>query len=226
MGAAIAPEVDGLLRESGIAKDDLAAIAVGSGPGPYTSLRVGLMFARAAGWALGVPVPAACSLDIVARGAMTAPGATAPSGVAAPFGVALDARRREVYWARYDEGGRRVAGPLVGKPAEIRLRAPRWFGPGMIPLENHPGSSEADRGGPEALVLAEWVRTEWSQVAVLLDESGARAAAGEEDAVAGGEGWAAPDGDGSGAQPIPQRLLPPRPLYLRRPDAQVPSWLR
>lgn len=36
---------------------------------------------------------------------------------------------------------------------------------------------------------------------------------------------AAPDGDGSGAKSIPQSLLPPRPLYLRRPDAKVPSWL-
>ena len=221
MGAAIAPEVERLLQDSGLSKGDLAAIAVGAGPGPYTSLRVGLMFARAAGWALGVPVLAACSLDVVARAALSA-GPRAGAG-AAPFGVALDARRREVYWACYDEEGRRRIGPLVARPDDIGSEATRWFGPGMV--DSSAGAGVVDERGPDALVLADWLRAEWERVVAVRDGGGPQHAAAEVEMVGQGRIWAAPDGDGSSVQSIPQSLLPARPLYLRRPDAKVPSWL-
>lgn len=80
------------------------AIVVGLGPGPFTGLRVGVMTAKSMGHALGVPVYGACSLD-----ALAAPG----------IAVATDARRREVYWARYDAAGARVDGPHVSKPADV-----------------------------------------------------------------------------------------------------------
>lgn len=77
------------------------AIVVGLGPGPFTGLRVGVMTAKSMGHALGIPVYGACSLDALAT----------PGGA-----VATDARRREVYWARYDASGARVDGPHVAKP--------------------------------------------------------------------------------------------------------------
>ncbi|HEX8003804.1 MAG TPA: tRNA (adenosine(37)-N6)-threonylcarbamoyltransferase complex dimerization subunit type 1 TsaB [Mycobacteriales bacterium] len=80
------------------------AIVVGLGPGPFTGLRVGIVTAKTMGHALGVPVHGACSLDALAT----------PGGA-----VATDARRREVYWARYDAAGARVAGPAVGRPADV-----------------------------------------------------------------------------------------------------------
>ena len=85
------------------------AIVVGSGPGPFTGLRVGLMTAAAMSDALGVPAHPVCSLDGLA---------TRPDVV-----VVTDARRREVYWARYAEG-ERVAGPQVERPTDLadRLR--------------------------------------------------------------------------------------------------------
>ncbi len=68
-----------------------------AGPGPFTGLRVGLVTARTLGLALGVPVHGVTSLDALALEALDA-------GIAAAgteFVVATDARRREVYWARY-----------------------------------------------------------------------------------------------------------------------------
>lgn len=229
MGAAIAPEVEGLLQDSGLSRGDLAAIAVGAGPGPYTSLRVGLMFAGAAGWALGVPVLAACSLDVVARAVLSA-GLRAGAG-AAPFGVALDARRREVYWACYDADGRRTVGPLVARPADIESEATRWFGPGIVDsmvdgdTDTDAETDTVDRRGPDALVLADWVLADWERVVEVREGGGPQIAVAEALMAGSGPGWAEPDGDGSKADSIPQSLLPPRPLYLRRPDAKVPSWL-
>lgn len=83
------------------------AIVVGSGPGPFTGLRVGLMTAAAMSDALGIPAYAVCSLDGLA---------TRPDVV-----VVTDARRREVYWARYADG-ERVEGPQVERPADLADR--------------------------------------------------------------------------------------------------------
>lgn len=97
--------------EAGVALPDLAAIVTGVGPGPFTGLRVGMVTAAALGDALGVPVHGVCSLDAIAHGL----GAVL---------VVTDARRREVYWAAYDEDGRRTHGPHVDAPAVLLERMP------------------------------------------------------------------------------------------------------
>ena len=108
-GELLAPMIAEVMAEAGADRADLTAVAVGVGPGPYTGLRVGLVTARVLGAALGIPVHGVCTLDLIA--------AQAPRG--RDFLVATDARRKEVYWARYDPYGRRVEGPLVGAAAEI-----------------------------------------------------------------------------------------------------------
>ena len=98
------PMIAKVMADAGASRADLGAVAVGVGPGPYTGLRVGVVTARVLGSVLGVPVHGLCSLDIIAASAAAArPGRA--------FLVATDARRKEVYWARYDQAGRRVAGP-------------------------------------------------------------------------------------------------------------------
>lgn len=85
-------------------------VCCGVGPGAYTGLRVGVAAAIALGAAWQVPVHGLCSLDAIAAERQAAqPG----QGVT----VAVDARRREVYWARYDGRGARVEGPRIA-PAE------------------------------------------------------------------------------------------------------------
>jgi len=120
-GELLAPAIEAVLRDARIIPAQITEIAVGVGPGPFTGLRVGLVTARTMGSVLGVPVHGVCSLDIVAA-AVTEQQ---------PFLVATDARRREVYWARYaapgDAGGDavvRLSGPEVAAPAAVAAAVP------------------------------------------------------------------------------------------------------
>jgi tRNA threonylcarbamoyl adenosine modification protein YeaZ len=111
-GELLAAMIDQVLAGGGAARGDLEAVAVGTGPGPYTGLRAGLVTARVLGSALGVPAIGVCTLDVMAR-------AAAPAAAGREFIVAADARRKEVYWARYDPAARRIGGPEVSRPAEL-----------------------------------------------------------------------------------------------------------
>jgi tRNA threonylcarbamoyl adenosine modification protein YeaZ len=142
------------------------------GPGPFTGLRVGLVTARTLGHVLSVPVHGVCSLDVLAAEAV------ASGAVDGPFTVATDARRKEVYLATYDAGGRRTSGPVVERPATVATDAPVvGEGAALYP------DSFPRRVGP-------------------LRPSG---------------GWL--------ARVVQERLAEigaPEPMYLRRPDAEIP----
>ena len=118
-GEQLAPLIDGLMTEVGIVRQDLTAIAVGVGPGPFTGLRVGLVTARTLGFVLEIPVYGVCSLDVVALEAALSGG---PIG--RDFAVATDARRKEVYLATYDDRGRRLDGPEVVRPDDAATDGP------------------------------------------------------------------------------------------------------
>jgi len=117
----LAPAIAKVIADAGATPGDLTGIVAGVGPGPYTGLRVGLVTARVLGSALGIPVHGLCSLDVIAADVATgAEGTGRPAGgPGRDFLVATDARRRELYWARYDGAGQRVAGPEVSSPADI-----------------------------------------------------------------------------------------------------------
>ncbi|MGV0794006.1 tRNA (adenosine(37)-N6)-threonylcarbamoyltransferase complex dimerization subunit type 1 TsaB [Mycolicibacterium sp. XJ1819] len=102
----LTPNIVAALADADISAEDLDAVVVGCGPGPFTGLRVGMATAAAYGHALGVPVYGVCSLDAI--GIDTTGEAL----------VVTDARRREVYWARYRDGAR-VDGPAVDAPADV-----------------------------------------------------------------------------------------------------------
>ncbi|MQA15610.1 MAG: tRNA (adenosine(37)-N6)-threonylcarbamoyltransferase complex dimerization subunit type 1 TsaB [Pseudonocardiaceae bacterium] len=103
----LTPSIRAVLAEAGVAAADLDAVVCGAGPGPFTGLRVGMVTAAAFADGLGIPVHPVCSLDAIAHEAV------------GPVLVATDARRREVYWARYDAAGARVDGPHVARPAGV-----------------------------------------------------------------------------------------------------------
>lgn len=102
----LTPNVVGAVADAGITLTAVDAVVVGCGPGPFTGLRVGMATAAAYGHALGVPVHGVCSLDAIGnqtRGEVL---------------VVTDARRREVYWARYRDGVR-IDGPGVAAAADV-----------------------------------------------------------------------------------------------------------
>ena len=111
-GELLAVFIDKALRSVGAGRDDLTAIAVGTGPGPYTGLRAGLVTARVLASALRIRIDGVCSLDVIATAART-------QAAGAEFLVATDARRREVYWARYSASGHRSDGPHVSRPPDL-----------------------------------------------------------------------------------------------------------
>lgn len=95
---ALLAELDALLRSNGASPADLDGLAVGVGPGSFTSTRIGLAVARGLGLALGVPAAGVSTLDALAAGA---PGAL----------PVIDARRREVF----------VPGPRAISPEALEL---------------------------------------------------------------------------------------------------------
>ncbi len=116
-GELLAAQIAGALADCGASRADLTAIAVGTGPGPYTGLRVGLVTARVLASVLDIPLYGVCSLDVIAREA-------AAGAAGREFIVATDARRKEVYWARYSPAGNRLCGPAVSAPAGLPQDCP------------------------------------------------------------------------------------------------------
>jgi tRNA threonylcarbamoyladenosine biosynthesis protein TsaB len=102
----LTPNMLAALADSGLVMADVNAVVVGCGPGPFTGLRVGMATAAALGHALDIPVHGVCSLDAI--------GVCTTGDVL----VVTDARRREVYWARYRDGVR-TTGPEVNAPADV-----------------------------------------------------------------------------------------------------------
>ena len=96
----LTPNIVAAVADAGLTMGDIDVVVVGCGPGPFTGLRIGMATAAAFGHALGIPVYGVCSLDAIG-------GQTTGEVL-----VVTDARRREVYWARYRDGVR-TDGPGV-----------------------------------------------------------------------------------------------------------------
>ena len=174
-GELLAVAITRVLAAAGADRRDLTGVVAGVGPGPYTGLRAGLVTARVLGTALGIPVSGICSLDVIAQEAAGQAGGP-------EFLVATDARRREVYWARYSATAERLAVPAGGPPASLD-----WG----VPVAGEGGFLYPD-------LLGEPLAPRYPAAAVLAALAAGRLAAG-------------------------RPLLPPDPLYLRRPDARVPG---
>ena len=100
------PALPSLVQE-GIKGFAIDKVVVGMGPGPFTGLRVGIAFAQSFALARGISVRGVCSLDAIAAQVNEK-----------DFIVTVDARRKEVYWARYKDGVR-VGEPAVSFPADV-----------------------------------------------------------------------------------------------------------
>ena len=82
--------IEEIIKEAGISLNDLSAIAVSQGPGSYTGLRIGVSAAKGLCFALGIPLIAVDTLQVLASQVNIADGLIVPM---------IDARRMEVYSA-------------------------------------------------------------------------------------------------------------------------------
>jgi tRNA threonylcarbamoyladenosine biosynthesis protein TsaB len=196
----LAPLITEVLDEAGVERSDLTAVVAGTGPAPFTGLRVGLVTARTLALALGIPVLGVPSLDALAVQAVSDLGLRPGTEILATS----DARRKEVYWARYrvvaHEGPHgvgvveRLAGPDVdraGFVAQAQLVLPDG-GDGPLPVVIGEGAMLY----PEFLPVADDAPLV-PDATVLARLALVRRAAGDDQ--------------------------PSEPLYLRRPDVHEPA---
>lgn len=108
------PAIDALLAQAGITLRELDLIAVSTGPGPFTGMRIGIATARTLGMVANIEVRGFGSLDALALGWFSGP--QPPAGAVV---VCTDARRKELYWAVYDAQGQRIDRPNVTSPDEL-----------------------------------------------------------------------------------------------------------
>ena len=117
-GELTAELISQVVADSGLEISEITEVVVGVGPGPFTGLRVGLVTAGLFAHARNIPIHSICSLDAIAF------------DYAKPCVVVTDARRKELYWARYED--KRIGEPQVSKPEDLLAQFPdsEFVGPG------------------------------------------------------------------------------------------------
>jgi tRNA threonylcarbamoyl adenosine modification protein YeaZ/ribosomal-protein-alanine acetyltransferase len=94
-------------KAEGLAEVD--HVIVGIGPGPFTGLRVGIIFAQGFAKARGIPWIGVVSLDAIAQSLQLSHDTV----------ISLDARRKERYWARYDQKSQRISEISISKVDQV-----------------------------------------------------------------------------------------------------------
>lgn len=178
---ALMPLIKRVMERAGLTFADLDRIAVTTGPGSFTGLRVGIAAARGLGLAAGKPVVGLSTLA-----AFAAPFIAADDTL--PVAAAIDARHSHVYLQVFGPGGRTIVAPRLC-PLREALRAAAGGGPRLT-------------GTAANMLAAAWPKGEKPPSKV--------------------EQRSAPDIDwvarlGAAAD---EKAAPPKPLYLRAPDAQ------
>jgi tRNA threonylcarbamoyladenosine biosynthesis protein TsaB len=164
----LAPEIQQLLLEASVGGADIDALVVGVGPGPFTGLRSGIANARTLSFVWGKPLYGLMSLDAVAL-------EVAESTAAAPeFLVVTDARRKEVYWARYSltEGQLPVLedGPHVSFAADLPDLPAYGAGAGLY-ADALKADPEFALEQPDALYLGQFALARLAAGGKLLDST-------------------------------------------------------
>ncbi len=108
---ALIPLVARVMKQSELTFDELGRIAVTTGPGSFTGVRVGLAAARGFGVATGIPVVGVSTLSVYAAPYLAANGK-------APVVAAIDARHGQVFLQVFGPGGQTLVSPRLAPLAE------------------------------------------------------------------------------------------------------------
>ncbi len=192
----LAPLIADLLSQRGLVATDITGVAVGTGPAPYTGLRVGLVTAETFAFGIGVTAFGVCSLDALASQAAADLQLAEGNQVL----VVSDARRKEVYFARYEVTGKK----RFGIPVLSEVTAPQVDTAAHVVASGH--CDGAIVMGPGVRLYAQEFAGQTVPESIELDVV-------QPAVIARLALWRQQDG-------LDQ---PTTPLYLRRPDAQVPS---
>lgn len=191
-------DLQSVLAQAGLALDSIDVFAVATGPGSFTGLRVGIATMQGLAFAAHRPLIGVSALDALAAmasdGTTSADGRTSPAGGLAPTATWIDAWRGEVYAALYD-GTREVQSPTVAAPSALL----------------------AGLAGHDTLFIGDGVDAHRDAIVATLGAS-ARFAPVASPLIAGAIARLATDAAAHGARPAPDAI---RPLYVRRPDAEL-----
>lgn len=113
---ALFPMIEAVMKEARVAFSDLTRIAVTTGPGTFTGVRVGIAAARGLALACGAPVVGTTSLHVMAKAALAALSGQPQGGKGVV--IAHDARRGEVYVQCFGLDGMPLSEALIATPQE------------------------------------------------------------------------------------------------------------
>lgn len=137
------PLLNDTLADAGLAYADIDRIAVTTGPGSFTGIRVALAAAHGLALALDKPVVGVTVFEAVAAGVIAA-------GVAAPrILVAVDSRRAEIFAQLFDPAGRPSSEPIMASPADVAA----WAGRGPLVVAGDAARLVAPQLDPAASVV-------------------------------------------------------------------------
>lgn len=181
---AIMPMISRVMAEAGVGFDTLDKLAVTTGPGTFTGVRVGVAAARGLALATSLPLIGRSSLWVMARGLASTEAVVNGHTIL----IAADARRGEVYWALFDAEGNEMRPPAASSPTDVVAKLP---------------NSQVVVAGSGASLIGQAAGEAGKEISVVREDLLPRA------------GWLA-----TGAANLEAPSEPPKPLYLRAPDAK------
>jgi tRNA threonylcarbamoyl adenosine modification protein YeaZ len=142
-GSHVLEQIDEVMVSSGVSLDDVEGLAVGTGPGSFTGLRVGLATVKTIAYARGLPVVGVMSTDALRRAAIA-------GGVPGDAAVVLRAGARDHYLAcagvdavlvAPDDVDAAIAGrPVIGIDMDAELLGPEAAQRGRVAVEGLPAA--------------------------------------------------------------------------------------